>query len=64
MLPLAADVSNVEDMRAAIAAAEDAFGPLKGVIHAAGVVDDAPILGKSPWRSKRSLRPRCTAPMC
>ena len=48
VLTLAADVANVEDMRAARAAAEAAFGPLRGVIHAAGVVDDAPILSKSP----------------
>ncbi|WP_071675040.1 type I polyketide synthase [Nioella nitratireducens] len=48
VLPLAADVSNVEDMRAAIAEAERAFGPITGVIQGAGVIDDAPILAKSP----------------
>ncbi len=48
VLPLAADVSNVEDMRAAIAEAENVFGPIAGVIHGAGVIDDAPILAKSP----------------
>ncbi len=47
VLTLTADVANVEDMRAARSAAEAAFGPLSGIIHAAGVVDDAPILTKS-----------------
>lgn len=47
VLVLTADVSNVEEMTAAKAQAEAAFGPIKGVIHAAGVISDAPILGKS-----------------
>lgn len=47
VLVLAADVSNVEDMRIAQRMARDAFGDIHGVIHAAGVIKDAPILGKS-----------------
>ncbi|WP_319825122.1 polyketide synthase [Thalassovita sp.] len=47
VLVLQADVSNVEEMTVAKAAAEAAFGPITGVIHAAGVISDAPILGKS-----------------
>ena len=46
VLPLAADVSNVEDIRAAREAAEDALGPVNGVIHAAGHIDDGPIMAK------------------
>ncbi|WP_323781256.1 type I polyketide synthase [Thalassovita sp.] len=47
VLVLPADVSNVEDMRDAVKAATDRFGEINGVIHAAGVIADAPILGKS-----------------
>jgi acyl transferase domain-containing protein/thioesterase domain-containing protein/acyl carrier protein len=48
VLCLTADVSNVEDMRAAVARAEAELGPIKGIVHGAGVIDDAPILTKSP----------------
>jgi acyl transferase domain-containing protein/acyl carrier protein len=47
VLVIGADVSNVEEMKAAKAQAEAEFGPITGVIHAAGVISDAPILGKS-----------------
>ncbi|MDG1117336.1 MAG: beta-ketoacyl synthase N-terminal-like domain-containing protein [Flavimaricola sp.] len=47
VIALTADVSNVEEMRAAKAEAEAILGPIKAVIHAAGVVDDAPILAKT-----------------
>jgi acyl transferase domain-containing protein/thioesterase domain-containing protein/acyl carrier protein len=47
VLVIGADVSNVEEMKAAKAQAESEFGPITGVIHAAGVISDAPILGKS-----------------
>ncbi len=47
VITLAADVSNIEDMRAALANIRSRFGGVDGVIHGAGVVDDAPILAKS-----------------
>jgi acyl transferase domain-containing protein/thioesterase domain-containing protein/acyl carrier protein len=47
VLVIGADVSNVEEMTAAKAKAEAAFGPITGLIHGAGVISDAPILGKS-----------------
>ncbi|MGH1355061.1 MAG: type I polyketide synthase [Thalassovita sp.] len=47
VLVIGADVSNVEEMKAAKAQAGAQFGPISGVIHAAGVISDAPILGKS-----------------
>ncbi|MBL4812148.1 MAG: SDR family NAD(P)-dependent oxidoreductase, partial [Rhodobacteraceae bacterium] len=47
VLTLAADVSNIEEMRAAVAKAEDRFGQISGVVHGAGVIDDAPILAKT-----------------
>lgn len=40
VLPVAADVTNVEEMMEVRAAAEARFGPIQGILHAAGVVDD------------------------
>lgn len=53
-----ADVCNAEEMRAAVAAAEAAFGPIKAVIHAAGVVDDGPLLTKSPAAVEEVFAPK------
>lgn len=47
VLVVQADVSNVEDMRGALRQARDKFGDVHGVIHAAGTIKDAPIVGKS-----------------
>ena len=58
VLSLAADVSNIEEMRAAVTEAEAAFGPVTGVIHAAGVIDDAPILAKSPGSIEAVFTPK------
>ena len=46
VLSVAADVSNVEDIRDARTVIEDTFGPVNGVIHAAGHIDDGPIMAK------------------
>lgn len=48
VMVLAADVSNIEDMRGAIEQVQMRFGPVNGVIHGAGVIADEPILTKSP----------------
>jgi acyl transferase domain-containing protein/acyl carrier protein len=48
VMVIAGDVSNIEDMQAAKAQIETRFGRLSGVIHAAGVIDDAPLLTKGP----------------
>ncbi|WP_149141843.1 type I polyketide synthase [Gemmobacter caeruleus] len=53
-----ADVCNAQEMRAAIAAGETAFGPLRAVIHAAGVVDDGPLLTKSPAAVEAVFAPK------
>ena len=47
VLTLAADVCNIDDMRAALDTARARFGGLYGVIHAAGAIDDAPLAAKS-----------------
>lgn len=46
VMTVAADVCNVTQMQAAIDAATERFGPIDGVIHAAGAIDDAPLLTK------------------
>lgn len=60
VLPLAADVCNSADMRAAIDDSQDRFGPLNGVIHGAGVIDDGPILGKTEAQMAKVLAPKLT----
>jgi len=42
-----ADVCNLQDMTEIAAAAKARFGAINGVIHGAGVVDDAPMLTKN-----------------
>ncbi|GGW26489.1 hypothetical protein GCM10011452_13400 [Gemmobacter lanyuensis] len=53
-----ADVCNAEEMRAAVASATAAFGPLRVVIHAAGVVDDGPLLTKTPAAVEQVMAPK------
>ncbi|MFV0491840.1 MAG: type I polyketide synthase [Pseudorhodobacter sp.] len=53
-----ADVCNRQEMEEAVARAEARFGPLKAVIHAAGVVDDGPLLSKSPAVVEEVLAPK------
>lgn len=47
VLVLSADVCNVRDMQTAAEQATQRFGRIHAVIHAAGVVDDGPILTKT-----------------
>ncbi|HEY8943194.1 MAG TPA: type I polyketide synthase, partial [Polyangiaceae bacterium] len=42
----AADVTHVERVREAVKEAEERFGTIHGVLHAAGTLRDAPMLGK------------------
>ncbi|WP_446728335.1 type I polyketide synthase [Phaeobacter sp. QD34_3] len=58
VLPLAADVCNSGQMRTAVQAAEAQFGPLTGVIHGAGTIDDAPLLAKSDEQIAKVLAPK------
>ncbi|KIQ70912.1 Polyketide synthase module [Wenxinia marina DSM 24838] len=58
VLALAADVSNVEEMREAVEAVRQRWGRIDGVVHGAGVVDDAPILGKSPMAIEDVFTPK------
>lgn len=47
VMVVAADVCNAEQMREAKAKAEAHFGPIAGVVHAAGIVRDGPLLAKT-----------------
>ncbi len=58
VLPLAADVCNPEEMRAALDRVRAELGPIHGVVHAAGTVDDAPLLGKDPGAAEAVLSPK------
>lgn len=53
-----ADVCNLEEMRAATLAATRRFGPVHTVIHAAGVVADAPLLAKTAAGVEEVLAPK------
>jgi len=44
----AADVTNAQGMRVALDQISLVFGPVHTVIHAAGVIDDSPLLAKTP----------------
>ncbi len=53
-----ADVCNVDEMKSVIRQATEKFGTINGVIHAAGVIDDAPLLAKSPSDIDDVLAPK------
>jgi acyl transferase domain-containing protein len=55
---LTADVTDQAQLDAAVAAARSRFGPLNGVIHAAGVLDDGPIQLKEPGAALAVLAPK------
>ncbi|WP_323765901.1 type I polyketide synthase [Marinovum sp.] len=53
-----ADVSNLQQMQAVAEQATERFGAIHGVIHAAGVVDDAPLLAKTQIGIENVLTPK------
>lgn len=58
VLYVAADVSNLEDMAAAVDKARATFGDINGVFHAAGLVDDNLIQLKSLAQMEAVLSPK------
>jgi acyl transferase domain-containing protein/acyl carrier protein len=58
VLTIAADVSNAEQMRNAIAQAQEQFGQLNGVIHAAGVAGGGVIQLKTQKEAESILAPK------
>lgn len=53
-----ADVADREGLRAALDALRAACGPVTGVVHAAGVLDDVTLPGLTPERIGRVLAPK------
>ncbi|TXH93885.1 MAG: SDR family NAD(P)-dependent oxidoreductase [Pseudorhodobacter sp.] len=53
-----ADVCNAEDMAAAVKAGEARFGKVSAVIHAAGVVDDGPLMLQTPAEVEEVFAPK------
>jgi acyl transferase domain-containing protein/thioesterase domain-containing protein/acyl carrier protein len=58
VLVVTADVCNVQDMRAAVDAGVARFGRIRAVIHAAGVVDDGPLMTKTPAQVEEVFAPK------
>ncbi|MBK9945446.1 MAG: amino acid adenylation domain-containing protein [Kouleothrix sp.] len=58
VLALAADVADLAQMRAVVAQAQARFGPLHGVIHAAGVPGGGMIQLRTPAEVAASLAPK------
>ena len=58
VLVLAADVADQSQMHQVMATILARFGTLHGVIHAAGVLDNAPIAEKTPAAVARVLQPK------
>ncbi|MBD2410515.1 polyketide synthase [Nostoc calcicola FACHB-389] len=58
VLAIAADVSNTEQMQSAIAQAQQQFGQLNGIIHAAGVPGVGAIQRKTPEEAEKILAPK------
>ncbi|WP_309059782.1 SDR family NAD(P)-dependent oxidoreductase [Streptomyces sp.] len=52
------DVTRRADVRRAVARAHEEFGPLTGVLHAAGVNEDAYLVNKKPETVRRVLAPK------
>ena len=55
VLTVRADVTRLEEMKQAIHLARQKFGPINGVIHAAGVIEDSPLLLKTRESAARVL---------
>ena len=58
VLTIRADVTSREEMAAAVKLACERFGAMHGVIHAAGVVEDGPLLAKERESAARVLDPK------
>ena len=53
-----ADVTSLDEMKAAVAQTRRRFGKISGVFHAAGVLDDGPLMLKTADRAARVLDPK------
>jgi acyl transferase domain-containing protein/acyl carrier protein len=58
VLPLAADVSNEDEMRRAVGAIHQQLGPIDGIVHSAGIAGGGLIQIKSAAATERVLAPK------
>lgn len=58
VLLLEADVADARQTAEALATVNERWGPIHGVLHAAGVIDDGPLLSKTPEAARAVLRPK------
>ena len=58
VLVVTGDVTNVSRMREVVSEARARFGPLNGVVHAAGVLADAPLVGRRQDGIEQVLGPK------
>ncbi|MGC2270045.1 MAG: SDR family NAD(P)-dependent oxidoreductase [Candidatus Acidiferrales bacterium] len=58
VLTLRADVTQLDEMKQAIHLAGQKFGTINGVIHAAGIIEDSPLLVKTRESAARVLAPK------
>lgn len=55
---IAADVANADDVQRIFAEIDGSMPPLRGIMHAAGVLDDAPLMEQSEVRMNRVMHPK------
>ncbi|MCP4861744.1 MAG: SDR family NAD(P)-dependent oxidoreductase [Planctomycetes bacterium] len=53
-----ADVANIEDMQQVLTEAEQRFGAVDGVVHAAGILEDGVIQRRTPEAAERVFTPK------
>ncbi|WP_371170604.1 type I polyketide synthase [Aliiroseovarius sp. 2305UL8-7] len=60
VLTLAADVTEARSIEQAVGIAKEKFGDIHGLIHAAGVLDDAPLSARSAAEAAAVMAPKLT----
>lgn len=58
VITISGDVSERSAVAAAVREVREAFGPINGIIHSAGIMDDAPIMSKTAQAIKSVLAPK------
>jgi acyl transferase domain-containing protein/thioesterase domain-containing protein/acyl carrier protein len=58
LLVAQADVTDLDEMRSAVALAQKQFGQIDGAFHTAGVLDDGPLMLKTAENAARVLDPK------
>ena len=60
VMVVAGDVTEEDSLAAALDQIRAAYGPLNGIVHAAGIMDDAPLMTKDARAMQRLLAPKVT----